>query len=61
MVEGSEYLIAPLGWAREGAPGLPLLEFSSNCIRRMVMEINPTRKHLLIEWWREEEVAIHSA
>lgn len=23
----------------------------------MVLERNPTRKHLLIEWWREEEVA----
>ncbi|KAJ6860512.1 hypothetical protein NC651_036797 [Populus alba x Populus x berolinensis] len=21
----------------------------------MVLERNPTRKHLLIEWWREEE------
>jgi len=21
----------------------------------MVLEKNPTRKHLLIEWWREEE------
>ncbi|GER40819.1 aspartate racemase [Striga asiatica] len=28
MVEVSEYLIAPLGWAKERAPGLPLLEFS---------------------------------
>ena len=27
-VEGSEYLITPLGLAREGAPGLPLLEIS---------------------------------